>query len=131
MFHLQLRTRNWQLCLRLFLIFLEYPGIFAAAALGAVDDQAPLAKRNPRQSAWHDQNFFPVEDIGPEVDAPSFKVIIDKAWVLAQFDDGLRDEVAGIGLDFGGKFLPLGYRRLVAHQHAISARLIGAFDDQL
>ena len=80
-------------------LLFQHPGILASAALRAVDHQASLLKCHARQSAGHDDDFFAIKDIRPQVDAPAFKAIVAEAWMLAEFHDGLGDKVSRVGDD--------------------------------
>src|SRR3954467_14411500 len=87
---------------RVVLVFQD-PGVFAAAALAAVDDQGAAAEGDSGQAAGHYNDFFAVEDVGSEVYAAAFQVrqrcavfTVDERGVLGELDDGLGDEVARV-----------------------------------
>ena len=110
---------------------LQNPGILAASALAAVNDEAALAQGHPRQAAGHDDDLLPVQNIWSKIDAPAFEVVLDKAGMLAELNHRLGDVISRIGRDFLGEAVALVLRRLVSHQHSVSAGFVGAFDDQL
>ena len=58
-------------------------------------------------------------------------MVVDQAGMLAQLHDGLGDVIARVVADFVGEFVAFGLSRLVAHEHAVAARFVGAFDHQL
>src|ERR1700730_3537455 len=74
---------------RVALFLFQHPGIFAATALAAVDDEASAAKGLAGQAAGHDDYFFAVENVRPQIDAAAFEVIFDEAWMLTELHDRL------------------------------------------
>ena len=88
---------------------LQHPGVFAAAALAGIHHQRSLSQGDARQSAGHDDDFFAVENVRPQIDAPAFEVVVEQAGMLAEFDDRLGDEVARVGFDLLGEFIALAW----------------------
>ncbi len=95
-------ARKWFGCSRSCFLF-QHPGVLAAAALAAVDDQASLAQGDAGQAAGHDDDFFAVENVRAKIDAAAFETVLDEAGMLAQLDDRLGDEIARIVFDFSAK----------------------------
>src|SRR3954447_15059431 len=56
-------------------LFFQHPRVLAAPALAAVYDEAPLAERNPRQAAGHDDDALAVENVRPQVDTPPLELV--------------------------------------------------------
>jgi len=89
-------------------ILTQNPGIFAAAALGGIDNQRSLAQCHTRQSAGNDRDFVAIEDVRAQVHVARFDAaVFEQAGRARKVQRGLRDVVARIRLDAPPEFFPI------------------------
>lgn len=112
----------------------ENPSVFAAAALGRIDDERAGLKGDTRQATGDDGDFLAVvEAIRAEIDVASGHAL-GTGIVRGNYgerDNRLRDVVARLRQDFFAKGLDFGMSRAWAHQHAVAAGFAHALDDHL
>ena len=111
--------------------FTEDPGVFGAAALGAVDDEGAAFEGDAGEAAGDDGDAVAVEDVGAEIDVAGFEGVADETGGAGEGDGGLGDVVAGVGLDAAGEVFALFGGGLRADEHAVAAGLADRLDDEL
>ena len=87
---------------------------------GELRPAKPARKSNQHQSCVSESQ----QVLAPEINAATFKMIIDKTWMLTQLHHRLGDEIAGIAFNFLGEIGYFFLRRGKAHKHAITTRTI-------
>src|ERR1700679_874843 len=80
-------------------VAIQNPGVLAAAALRRVDDERPLAQRDPGQAAGNDGNPLARQYERTQVNMSSLEFTIAKRRVLREINHRLRNVIARLGDD--------------------------------
>src|ERR1035438_4018835 len=99
------------------------PSIFAAAALGGVNDQRAFFQSYAGEASGHDVYLVAEENIRPQVHVARLQLIADEAWRAGKIQRGLCNVVARIGFDLTRKLLALTGCRVGSDQHSVTAAL--------
>ena len=85
----------------------EDPGVFAAAALGRIDDERAFLQGDASQAARQNEDILSIKNIGTEIHVSAFKMAIHDRRYAGQGEGGLGDVISRIGRDAFGEFAAL------------------------